>query len=115
MKKSYLRGQIYLVKPLANSDEKDTQSYKTRPAIIVSNDIGNRRSKYVSIVYMSGRQREKPLPTHVINIGDCGTALCEQIYTVAKERLISSVKHRCSDDEMKAVDHALSVCLGLAR
>jgi len=113
MKKQYLRGQIYLVKPLATSDKRDTQSYKIRPAIIVSNNIGNTHSKYVSIVYMTGSRRNWSLPTHVTSITEFGTALCEQVYTVSKTRLIGDVKHQCSKDEIKAIDHALAISLGL--
>lgn len=84
-----------------------------RPAIIVSNDMANKHSPNVSIVYLTS-QEKKPLPTHVEVICKVpSTALCENIQTVSKDRLTDFVKS-CTTSEMERVDKAICHALGLA-
>ncbi len=83
-----------------------------RPAIIVSNDMANKHSPNVSVVYLTS-QEKKPLPTHVEVICKVpSTALCENIQTVSKDRLTDFVKS-CTTTEMKKVDEALLHALAL--
>lgn len=83
-----------------------------RPAIIVSNDMANKHSPNVSIVYLTS-QEKKPLPTHVEVICKVpSTALCENIQTVAKERLGDFIRS-CTSSEMKKIDNALLISLGM--
>ena len=83
-----------------------------RPAVIVSNNTGNHFSNCVEIVYLTS-QEKKPLPTHAsIMCKVPSTALCEQIDTVGKDKLGDYVR-TCSDAEMRAIDAALLVSLGL--
>lgn len=84
-----------------------------RPAVIVSNDIGNRHAPIVELVYLTTRKKVN-LPTHVY-IGSAekpSIALCEQIVTVCKSRLqrhIGSV----TAEEMQNIDKALTKSLGI--
>lgn len=84
-----------------------------RPAIIVSNDTGNKHAPVVEVVYLTTKKKAG-LPTHVY-IGSAerpSIALCEQIVTVCKSRLaryIGSV----TEEEMSRVDKALSKSLGI--
>lgn len=86
---------------------------KDRPAIIVSNEKNNAYSDTVEIVYLTTAER-KPMPTHVSidTMGKQSTALCEAIYTVDKERL-ENYYCTLTADEMKLVDQAILVSLGL--
>lgn len=81
-----------------------------RPAIIVSNDIGNNRSPIVEVVWLTNKEK-KPLPTHV-EIRGCGTALCEQIHTVDKNRLVD-LKKCCTQKEMLKINKAMLISLGI--
>lgn len=84
-----------------------------RPAVIVSNDIGNAAGPIVEIVYLTTRNK-KPLPTHV-NINSAklpSIALCENVTTVYKDK-IGRYIGQCSMSEMKKIDEALAVSLGL--
>lgn len=84
-----------------------------RPAIIVSNDTGNKFSNVVEIVYLTSQQK-KPLPTHCNVLCKVqSVALCEQIQTVSKDSLGDFVR-TCTDREMKAVDECIKVSLGLS-
>lgn len=83
-----------------------------RPGIIVSNDTANKHSPNVEVVFLTS-QEKKPLPTHVEVICKVpSTALCENIQTVSKERLGDFVKS-CTTSEMKKIDEALLLSLGI--
>lgn len=86
---------------------------KNRPAIIVSNEKNNAYSDTVEIVYLTTAEK-KPMPTHVTieTMGKQSTALCEGIYTVDKGRL-ENYYCTLTDSEMKLVDQAVLVSLGL--
>lgn len=85
-----------------------------RPAIIVSNDVGNEYSQVVEVVFLTTREK-KPLPTHVaINSAKYpSTALCEQIDSVDKER-IGGYINEISQAEMKNIERALLVSLDIS-
>lgn len=83
-----------------------------RPAVIVSNNTGNKYSDRVEVVYLTS-QEKKPMPTHVkVMAYVASTAQCEQIDTVGKDMLGGYVR-TCSDKEMRQIDAALLVSLGL--
>ena len=84
-----------------------------RPAIIVSNDRCNESSPVVEVVYLT-TQNKNYLPTHVYirSATKPSIALCEQIHSISKSRLGDYVS-TCTEDEMKNIDIALAVSLGL--
>lgn len=84
-----------------------------RPAVVVSNDMCNRYSPVITVVFLTTREK-KDLPTHVpIKSSRCdSTALCEQVESVSKERL-GSYMASCTKKEMLDIDQAISVALGL--
>ncbi len=83
-----------------------------RPAVIVSNDMGNKHSANVEVVYLTS-QTKKPLPTHVeIFCKTHSTALCENITTISKERL-GDYMCSCTPSDMKLIDEALCISLGI--
>lgn len=89
-------------------------SKKTRPAIIVSNDKANRFSPNIEVVYLTTKPK-KDLPTHVriMATGTESTALCEEIYTILKDNIMSDCVGVCSEEEMQEVNDALEISLGI--
>ena len=84
-----------------------------RPAIAVSNDKNNQHSSTVEMVYLT-TQPKHDLPTHVTirSTNRVSTAICEQITTVAVDRIGSYYGH-VTDEEMAAIDRAMLVSLGI--
>lgn len=106
------RGDIYYIKvPL---DVMGSEQGGNRPGIVVSNDIGNRHASVVEVVYLTGVHKKKHLPTHVRirSSPHSSTALCEQVYTVHKERLGRYMGH-INHAEQTEIDWALHISLGL--
>lgn len=103
------RGDIFYIMP----GEADCFDLKAgRPGIIVSNNMGNQHSDRVEVVYLTTKDK-KPMPTHVdIICRQKSTALCEQITTVSKDRIGEFIK-TCTTAEMKRIDEALMVSLGI--
>ena len=85
-----------------------------RPCVIVSNESNNHFSPTVTVIPLTTKDK-KPLPTHVyVDIGAVsGTALCEQILTISKERL-RDYNGEIDFKTQKEIDKALSVQLALA-
>lgn len=80
------RGDIYYIMPFYTVTGSEQRA--GRPGVVVSNDINNRHSPNVEIVFLTS-QEKKPLPTHVpVMCRVPSTALCENIQTVSKERLV---------------------------
>jgi mRNA interferase MazF len=84
---------------------------KTRPAVIVQNDLANRSSPTVTIVPIS-TSTERAFPFQVrIPAGEGGLtrdskALCEQIRTVSRERLVQRLG-QLSRERMSEIRTAL--------
>ena len=106
----YNRGDIWFVtgaKSVVGSEPAGT-----RPAVIVSNDKGNKFSPNVEVVFLTSKDK-KPMPTHVpILCKVMSTAMCENVQTVSKERLEDFIRS-CNAKEMKAIDTALLCSFGL--
>ena len=84
-----------------------------RPAIVVSNDKNNEHSPTVEMVYLT-TQPKRDLPTHVLikSLSRDSIAICEQITTVAIER-IGNRNGRVTSEEMAAIDKAMLISLAL--
>lgn len=109
--RQFYRGQIYYVYPREVSGCEQSGG---RPAIIVSNDVGNEFSRVVEVVFLTTREK-KPLPTHVAisSARYPSTALCEQIDSVDKER-IGDYINEISQAELKELERALLVSLNIS-
>lgn len=104
------KGDIFYIKKANNTIGSEQQA--GRPAIVVSNNIGNEHSENVSIVYLT-TQSKKSLPTHVqVKAHALSTALCEQIYTVSKERVGNYIRS-LNALEMAAIENAIMLGLGI--
>lgn len=83
-----------------------------RPAVVVSNNKCNQFSECIEVVYLTS-QKKSELPTHVDVVCQVvSTALCEQVYTVSKDRL-GNFFRQCTKDEMQKIDEALKISLAL--
>lgn len=106
----YHRGEIFFIN---EGESSGSEQEGARPGIIVSNDVGNKHAPIVEVVYLTSREK-KLMPTHVkIKSSPIPSiALCEQIETVYKKR-IGKYLAKVTMDEMKRIDKALAVSIGL--
>lgn len=80
--------------------------------MIVSNDVCNDVSPVIEVIFLTSRKKH-PLPTHVnVQCELYSTALCEQITSVDKSRLLDYVG-RASPEEMRQIDEAIKISLGI--
>lgn len=80
--------------------------------MIVSNDVCNDVSPVIEVMFLTSRKKH-PLPTHVnVQCELYSTALCEQITSVDKTRLLEYVG-RASPEEMQQIDEAIKISLGI--
>ena len=109
------RGQVYLVNfdPTIGSEIR-----KTRPALILQNDIANRLSPITIVAAITSRYEEPLYPTEVhVRPRDGGlqtdsVVLLNQIRSIDKARLLRRLG-AYSEDTMQRVDRAVLVSLGL--
>lgn len=106
------RGEIFYISRGGVTSHGNEQ-YADRPAVVVSNDKNNENSGVIEVVYMT-TQPKTDLPTHVTvrSTGRISTVLCEQVYSVAVER-VGAYIGQCSDAEMQNIDIALMISLQL--
>jgi mRNA interferase MazF len=111
------RGEVYLV----NFDPTiGAEIQKTRPALIVQNDIANRHSA-ITIVAAITSQFDHPLyPTEVLisppegGLRTDSVALLNQIRSIDKQRLIRRLG-TLKPETMDRVDHAILISMGLIK
>lgn len=107
------RGEIYYIEPSKALQTTGSEQRSNRPGIVVSNSENNEHSSVVEIVYLT-TQPKNTMPTHVIINSAVKTsiALCEQVNTVAVERL-ADYMGQCSEDEINKIDEALMISLNI--
>ena len=109
------RGDIFYadLSPVVGSEQGGT-----RPVLIVQNDTGNKHSPTVIAAAITSQTGKAKLPTHISLTGrDVGLSkdsivLLEQIRTIDKRRLRERAG-RIPPDDMRRVDEALGVSMGL--
>ena len=111
----YRRGQIWMC-DLGNEGVGSEQNGK-RFCIIVSNNIGNYYSSVVTIALITSQNKDKNKnkvqPTHTsIDLHKPSLVMTEQLRTVSKDRLYNFYRE-ATDKEMKKIDKALKISLGI--
>ena len=105
------RGDIFFVRK--GGYNTGSEQNHGRPAVVVSNEKANQFSSVIEVVFLTSAEKAKWLPTHVDVICQIpSVALCEQITSISKSRLGEFVRS-CTDSEMKKIDEALMVSLGI--
>lgn len=114
LKKYPERGEIYLVclDPTIGSEIN-----KTRPALIISNDINNQAAQTVTVIPItSGTKKVYPFETLLSSqeygLPKSSKAKCNQIRTIDKKRLVKSLG-KVSKKELKEIEDSLSIHLGM--
>jgi mRNA interferase MazF len=109
------RGEIYLV----NFDPTiGAEIQKTRPALIIQNDIGNRTSDITIVAAMSSQIKGKRYPFEVtVPANESGLSvdsriLLNQIRSIDTRRLVKRLG-KLSPERMRDVERALLISLGI--
>lgn len=112
MEQNIHRGDIFWVNH--PQEGVGSEMKKVRPAVVVSNEKNNLFSPNIEICYMTTAEKKKRLPTHVeiMLISTRNTILCENVYTISKDRLGNYIA-TLDPDEQALVDRALLISLGL--
>ncbi|MBI3737223.1 type II toxin-antitoxin system PemK/MazF family toxin [Candidatus Sumerlaeota bacterium] len=109
------RGEVWFARfdPAEGSEIR-----KTRPAVILQNDIANRFSPLVIVAAISSKVPEKLYPTEVFipreegGLGAEGVIILNQIRSMDKSRLIRKAG-RLKSETMRRVDRAVALSLAL--
>lgn len=106
------RGDIVLVNldPVIGSEQG-----KTRPALVIQNDIGNEYSPTTIVAPITSKLFSKQFPTNVeidFPLKEKSTILLNQIRTIDKSRIIKNYG-RIPVKKSKEVDEAIMNSLGL--
>lgn len=111
------RGEVWLVSfdPTIGSEIR-----KTRPAVVLQNDIGNRWSPITIVAAVSSQFEEPVRPVEVMirapegGLSADSVALLNQIRSVDKQRLVRRLG-KLREDTMQRIERALGVSLGLVK
>ena len=111
------RGEVYLVNfdPTIGSEIR-----KTRPALIVQNDIGNEFSPITIVAAITAQYDDNLYPTEVSieppegGLSKNSIVLLNQIRSVDKKRLIKRLG-KLTPTSMKQVERAIQISFGLIK
>jgi len=111
------RGEIYLVNfdPTIGAEIK-----KTRPALILQNDVSNQYSPITVVAAITSQFKEPFYPTEVLikapegGLAVDSVALLNQIRSIDKQRLIKRLGN-LNSETMEQVDKAIQISLGLVK
>ncbi len=111
------RGEVYLVNfdPTVGAEIR-----KTRPALILQNDIANRFSPITIVAAITSQVEERLYPTEVLarppegGLGKDGAVLLNQIRSIDRRRLLRRLG-KLKPETMRHVDRALLLSLGVVK
>lgn len=110
------RGDIWL---LDWSPSRGSEQAGFRPALVVQTDAANANPAYPNTIVLAVSTKGKPVPFHVAVKPGRGNGLtepsfikCEQVLTVAKERLVKRLG-AVSEEELRQVGRAVRLVLEL--
>jgi mRNA interferase MazF len=112
---SFRRGDVVLIPfPFIT----DFSQSKTRPALVIQNDVGNRVSPNLIVTAISSRVPDRVYPTnHHLRAGTAGldrdsVVLASVILTIPKSSVLKRLGH-LDEANLQAVDACLRVSLAL--
>ena len=112
------RGEIYLT---ALDPTLGSEIRKTRPALVIQNDVSNRLSSISIVAPITSTVRFPLNPVHVLLSADENTglavtsvALLNQVRAVDRRRFLKHLG-AVDDQTMERVDEAIKISLGLIR
>jgi mRNA interferase MazF len=109
------RGEIFLTR----LTQKDPGVTKTRPVLVVSNDISNQHSGTVTVIPITARNFSSVYPFEVLlpkgagNLSKDSKVKTDQIRTLDRSKIIKHIG-TVEDSIMKAVEAALKIHLSLS-
>jgi mRNA interferase MazF len=109
------RGELYLVNfdPTVGSEIS-----KTRPAVILQNDIANRHSPVTIVAAVTSKFDKSLYPTEALvsstegGLKEDSVVLLNHIRTIDKRRLVKRLGH-LRPETMRRIDRAIGISLGL--
>ena len=111
------RGEIYLV---GFGPTVGRQIRKTRPAVVIQNDVSNQYSPIAIVAAISSRFSDPPFPREVViepeesGLPKRSAVIVNQIRSVDRLRLQERLG-RLSRPSMERLDEAIKISLGVAR
>ena len=103
------RGEVWVV----NSSSKGGEIQKTRPAVIVSNDMANRNLNRLQVLPLTTQINKcYPSEAYVKVDGKANKAMADQIMTVSKERLLKRIG-KVSSSDMADIERVIKIQLDL--
>jgi len=109
------RGEVYLV---SFDPTLGTEIQKTRPALVIQNDIANRYSPITIVAAITSTIDARPRPTKVLvkapegGLSVDSMVLLNQIRSVDKQRLLKRLG-KLSSNTMEDINRALLISFGL--
>lgn len=109
------RGEVYV---MSFDPTRGAEIRKSRPALIIQNDVANQFSRITIVAALSSRFSGRTYPTEVrLPAGEAGleldsVVLCNQIRSVDKQRLGRRLG-QLSPSTLRAVDRALAASLSI--
>jgi mRNA interferase MazF len=110
------RGEIYLV---AFDPTVGHEIQKTRPAVVIQNDVSNQYSPITIVAAISTQFKDPPHPREVIipsgrmtGLNQPSAAILNQIRSIDRQRLLKRLG-ALDADTMGHIDDALKISLGL--
>lgn len=110
------QGDVWFVEaaPVPGGGTVGNEIWSGRPGIVVSNDVINKRSGVVQIVYLTSNKHRYPNVTNVLVHANNqeSIAVCNQVANVDTSRLTNHIG-RITQNELQEIQNGISFALGL--